>query len=122
VLVVEDEALIRMFATEIATEAGFRCIEASSAEEAMRLLETDTSIGIVFTDIHMAGAMDGLEMSNVVRGRWPPVRFLIVSGHCKVEPHLLPSESRFFSKPYDADDIVASLNALADDWTRITTH
>ena len=122
VLVVEDETLIRMFAAEIAADAGYRCIEASSAEEAIRLLEQDPSIGIVFTYIHMAGSMDGLEMAHAVRGRWPPVRFLIVSGHRRLTPDQLPEESRFFSKPYDAEEIARSLDALADDWTRITTH
>lgn len=122
VLVVEDEALIRMFAAEIAADAGFRCIEAARADEALRKLEQDDGIGIVFTDIHMAGSMDGLQMAHLVRDRWPPVRFLIVSGHTRLAPDQIPAESRFFSKPYDADDIVESLNALARDWTNLSAH
>lgn len=117
VLIVEDEALIRMFASDITAEAGFRVVEVSNADEAMAAIEADPSIGIVFTDIHMAGSMDGLAMSHVVRGRWPPMKFLIVSGHRKVEQGQLPAESKFFSKPYDEAEIVSALHSLAADWS-----
>lgn len=116
VLVVEDEPLIRMFASDIATEAGYGVVEVSSAREALAAIESDSSIGIVFTDIHMPGAMDGLEMSHVARKRWPPIRFLIVSGHRKLEPNQLPSGSKFFAKPYDMSEITEALGRLTDDW------
>ena len=68
VLVVEDEALLRMAATDLVEDAGFEAIEASNADEAIRILEERTDIHIVFTDVDMPGSMDGLKLAEAVRG------------------------------------------------------
>ena len=49
VLVVEDEALLRMMAVEIAEEAGFDVIEASNADEAVKILAARSDVRIVFS-------------------------------------------------------------------------
>jgi CheY-like chemotaxis protein len=54
-LVVEDELLIRKYAVEMVEEAGFEAIEASDADEAIRLLESRRDIRAVFTDVQMPG-------------------------------------------------------------------
>ena len=43
-------------------DEGLESIEASNADEAIRILETRTDIHIVFTDVDMPGAMDGLKL------------------------------------------------------------
>jgi CheY-like chemotaxis protein len=56
VLIVEDEALVRMTAVMV-EEAGFEVLEATNADEAIRLLEARRDITVVFTDIEMPGSM-----------------------------------------------------------------
>jgi two-component system, response regulator PdtaR len=72
VLIVEDEALVRMAAVGMVEEAGFEVLEATSADEAILLLEARRDITVVFTDVEMPGSMDGLRLAHAVRGRWPP--------------------------------------------------
>jgi CheY-like chemotaxis protein len=72
VLVVEDEPFVRMDAVDIVEEAGFIAAEATNADEAMRILETNPDIRIVFTDIDMPGSMDGIKLAFAVCDRWPP--------------------------------------------------
>ena len=74
VLVVEDEALIRMHAAEMIRDLGFEVLEAANADQAISLLESNSEISVVFTDIQMPGSMDGLRLLAVVRDRWPPLR------------------------------------------------
>lgn len=100
VLVVEDEPLVRMDAVDIVEEAGFVAIEASNADEAIRILETNPDIRIIFTDIDMPGSMDGIKLAFAVRDRWPPVVIMIVSGHHRPLAADMPENARFFSKPY----------------------
>lgn len=69
VLVVEDEALVRMDLALHLSEAGYRVIEAGSAAEAIEILEKDRSIRAVFTDINMPGDMNGLALAQCVRER-----------------------------------------------------
>src|SRR5690348_14121411 len=73
ILVVEDEALIRMHSAEMIRDLGFEVIEAVDADEAVSLLESIAGIKVIFTDIQMPGAMNGLRLAAVVRDRWPPV-------------------------------------------------
>jgi CheY-like chemotaxis protein len=73
VLVVEDEALLRLMAVTVVEDAGFKPIEASNADEAVRILESRNDIRIVFTDINMPESMDGMKLAACIRDRWPPV-------------------------------------------------
>ena len=71
-LVVEDEALVRLDLAESLQAAGYKTVEAASADEAIAVLQSNSDIRVVFTDIQMPGAMDGLALSHYVRKRWPP--------------------------------------------------
>lgn len=63
VLVVEDDAIVRMDTVSIIEEAGFEAIEAGNADEAIVLLEARADIKVVFTDIEMPGSMNGLKLA-----------------------------------------------------------
>ena len=69
VLIVEDEALLRMHAAAVLEEAGFDTVEASNADEAIATLEARRDIRIVLTDIEMPGSMDGLKLARCIRER-----------------------------------------------------
>ncbi|MFF0924459.1 response regulator [Rhizobium leguminosarum] len=113
VLVVEDEPLLLVFAVDIVEDAGFEAIEASCAADAIIMLETIPGIRILFTDIDMPGAMNGLVLAGVVRNRWPPIEILIVSGMQMPPVAQLPERAVFFSKPYDARKITETLARMA---------
>ena len=113
VLIAEDEALIRMNSADMIREFGFGVIEAVDADEAISLLESVPDIKAVFTDIQMAGSMDGLRLAAFIRDRWPPVELVLVSGHMRVSDAEMPSRSRFFAKPYDADKVTKALQDFA---------
>jgi len=81
VLVVEDDAILRLHALDIVEEAGFTAIEAKNADEAIAILESRSDIALLFTDVNMPGSMDGLKLAQAVRNRWPPIKIVVVSGH-----------------------------------------
>jgi hypothetical protein len=58
--------------------------------------------------------MDGLKLAHAVRGRWPPIKILVVSGKVRLRPFELPPSSRFVGKPYRAAAMVEELRSLAD--------
>jgi CheY-like chemotaxis protein len=100
VLVVEDTAILRMEAVDLVQSAGYEALEANSADEAIRILESRADIDLVFTDVQMPGTMDGIKLSHYIRNRWPPVKLIVVSGMAILEESSLPEGSRFFPKPY----------------------
>jgi CheY-like chemotaxis protein len=113
VLIVEDEPLVRMSAVAMIEEAGCQTYEAANADEAIALLEKHADIRILFTDIDMPGSMDGLKLAHYVRGRWPPVKIIVTSGHVQVGRQDMPRDATFFAKPYRAMQIVGKLRELA---------
>lgn len=100
VLVVEDEPLVRMVAAEGLNDAGFEVIEAASADDALRILDERDDVGVVFTDVDMPGAVDGVELARLVHERWPELRIVITSGQSKLSSADIPDEGRFVPKPY----------------------
>lgn len=113
VLVVEDDAILRMYAVEMIEEAGFKVTEAQDADEAIKLLESRTDIRIIFTDIDMPGSMNGLKLAHAVAHRWPPIRIIATSGHFKVREGDLPDGGRFIPKPYRQHQVIGALTELA---------
>jgi len=60
----------------------------------------------------MPGSMDGLKLARFVRGRWPPIKIVATSGFVHVVETDLPEGSRFLTKPYRPEQVVATLREL----------
>jgi len=112
VLIVEDEPLIRTSAIYLIESTGFEVYEAGSADAAIALLELHEEICLIFTDVDMPGSMDGLKLAHYVRGRWPPVKIIVTSGHVKVAEESLPAGGLFLHKPYDPAEIIHKVREM----------
>jgi CheY-like chemotaxis protein len=93
-------------------DAGFDAVEAGNADEAIAILEARSDIHVVFTDIHMAGSMDGLKLAHFVRGRWPPIKIIATSGHYILQDGDLPEGGIFLPKPYTFGRISSILREM----------
>jgi two-component system, response regulator PdtaR len=112
ILIVEDNALIRMDAVDMAIHEGFIVFEAESADHAIAILEAHFEIRLVFTDIEMPGSMDGLKLAEYVRHRWPPIKLIVTSGKVPRDKAALPEGGLFFSKPYAHAEILTAMHTL----------
>ena len=113
VVLVEDEPLTRGVAAELLTEAGLIVLEAGHADDALRILESQASdVHILFTDIHMPGSLDGLELAHHTRRVWPWIALLIASGKARPAFIDMPAGSRFLPKPYDFDHMLSHVREL----------
>ena len=81
ILVVEDEVLIRLHLAEELRRSGYHVHEASSADEAMRLLRTVADIDLLITDIQMPGSMDGLALADWTSQMRPAMKIMIASAN-----------------------------------------
>jgi CheY-like chemotaxis protein len=112
ILVVEDEALIRLDAVQMIDDAGYDVLEASNADEAIRILNDRSDIRVVFTDVNLPGSMDGLKLVRAIRDRWPPVRLIVTSGQMVIKDSDLPEGGRFIPKPYSTHSITSVLQEM----------
>jgi two-component system, response regulator PdtaR len=112
VLIVENEALIRMNAVQMVEDAGYSALEASSADDAIEILDRRRDVGAVFTDIIMSGSRSGLKLAHAIRLRWPPVHLIVTSGlPAELE---MPSGAHFIRKPYENARVIALLHKFFD--------
>lgn len=113
ILIVEDEPLLRMFNADVLSEAGFEVLEACDAHEALRLLETNRHIDVVFTDVEMPGQVDGFALAATIETRWPAIGVVITSGR-RLPPNSFEAPARcFVPKPFKASQLVESIGAVA---------
>ncbi|SNR67958.1 response regulator [Paracoccus sediminis] len=104
-LVADDDALIRMDACEILKEAGFRCHDAATAEQAVELLATfGQNVQLLFTDVSMPpGKMTGFDLARHCAQNWPHIGILVASGGPPPDPGDMPDGALFIRKPFTPD-------------------
>jgi two-component system, response regulator PdtaR len=112
ILVVEDEALVRLAAVGMLEDAGFRMVEAANGEQAIELLAADSDVQLLFTDVTMPGAIDGIALARQVRDRWPHIAIMVVSAKRVPQSEELPAGSRFELKPYSPETVVRHAREL----------
>mgnify|MGYP002079182677 FL=1 len=109
VLLVEDEALIRLSTADMLNDMGFKVVEASSAEEALELVNRGLHPDLLISD-HLMPGMNGTELAKIVRSREPEVQVLIVSGYAESDG--LAPELLRLNKPFRNEELAAMLAKL----------
>lgn len=103
-VVVDDEPLIRLDACDILDRAGFRCLDAASAEEAIDILELHGGqVALLFSDVDLGSGMNGFALATIVSERWPDVCILVASGASAPADGQLPEGAVFIRKPFSAE-------------------
>ena len=106
ILVVEDNALILAMATDALEDAGFGVIGVTAAEDALGLAVMDVPFDALFTDIDLAGPLNGWALAETLRDMRADLPVLYTSGK-PAEAALSVPGSRFFAKPYRLDEVCA---------------
>ena len=109
---VEDEPLLRMFNADMLSDAGFDVLEASDADEALRLLETTRDIKVVFTDVEMPGLIDGFALAERIEAKWPDIGVVVTSGRRYPPPAFSAPARCFVPKPFAAAQLVGVIDAF----------
>lgn len=113
ILLVEDEPVVRMVAADVLFDAGYRVVEVSDADEALRLLNLRADLQVLVTDVKMPGKLSGVELAFVVAKRWPNVGIVVSSGHAQPKPGDLPIGAIFLPKPYYPSQLVDAVASFA---------
>jgi PAS domain S-box-containing protein len=110
ILCVEDNPQVADVAVGLLEQMGHCVRLAHSASAAVRLLEEGQRPDLVFSDIIMAGEMDGLALARYIRRTWPQVPVLLATGYSR-EAEAIGAEFPILTKPYQASELSAALSA-----------
>jgi PAS domain S-box-containing protein len=111
VLLVDDEALIRMSTSDMLSDLGYAVLEAGSAEEALRLTEEGQQFDVLVTD-HLMPGMSGIELARELRFRRPGLPILVISGYSEIDG--VDAETPRLVKPYRQAELGAKLKEVLD--------
>lgn len=113
VLLVEDEAPVRTFASRALRMRGYTVIEAANAEDALERLEDPAlEVDVFVTDVVMPG-MDGPSWVRKALERRPHVRVIFVSGYSEgslAEEQMRIPNSVFLPKPFSLNDLTTTVH------------
>jgi PAS domain S-box-containing protein len=87
ILCVEDDRDVRQFVTVQLESLGYKVIPAVNAAEALAIAAEGTPFDLLFTDIVMAGALNGRELADEMVAKRPSLRVLFTSGYAHDAPH-----------------------------------
>jgi PAS domain S-box-containing protein len=107
ILVVEDEDRIREVTTEALRELGYTALPASSAKQALQILESRPEIGLLFTDIVMPD-MNGRRLAEAALKLHPNLKVLYTTGYTRnavVHNGVLDPDVNFIAKPFTFDQL-----------------
>jgi DNA-binding NtrC family response regulator len=111
ILVVEDEILIRLAVADFLRDSDYRVLEAANAVEAQKVLASGEAIDLVFSDITMPGALDGLGLAAWIRRELPEVQVILTSGVVSVV-HAARQAAGFVEKPYSYESLAAQIKRV----------
>ena len=111
VLLAEDEALVRMLAADVLTDAGSRVLEVANAKEALAILQAHEDVQALVADVEMPG-LDGFTLARLVGQIWPHSGIVVVSGREQPANGDMPQTALFLSKPYRGAALVDNIRAV----------
>ncbi|MHB8285758.1 MAG: PAS domain-containing protein, partial [Caulobacteraceae bacterium] len=83
VLVVDDEATVRMLISEVLQDAGYMTIEVEDGPAGMSVLQSTRRIDLLITDVGLPGGMNGRQVADAARVLRPELKVLFVTGYAE---------------------------------------
>lgn len=111
VLIVEDEDDVRDSAVTVLESIGASVLTASSAQDALAVLQGSACVDVLFADIVMRGGRGGYWLAREARNLHPGIGILLTSGSVQAQPEAM-EDALFLPKPYRSDDLLVKLAAL----------
>ncbi|MDR7068085.1 PAS domain S-box-containing protein [Pseudoxanthomonas japonensis] len=116
ILVVEDEPAVRQVSVDALSELGYSVFSADSAAAALRILEAEPSIGLLFTDVVMPET-NGRKLADEAMRRWPHLKVLFTTGYSRnaiIHNGVLDAGVNLIGKPFTLQELATRLREVLE--------
>jgi DNA-binding NtrC family response regulator len=121
VLIVEDDAELRALIVMLFEDSDLEIVACDSAESALAtMLLRGRDVVMIFSDVRLPGAMDGLDLAREAKVRWPHLTVVMTSGNAGHRLQALPEGVIYMPKPWRADEVLALAKRARSDARRRT--
>ena len=117
VMVVEDHDDLRAYCVGVLQELGYRVLEASNGRSALEILQTDTDVALLFTDVVLPDGLDGRELASEAQRRRPGLRVLFTTGYTRnavIHNGRLEPGVQMIGKPFTFAELAARIRSILD--------
>ena len=115
-LIVEDDPDVRDLAAALLEETVLDVVEVESADAALAYLrERGGEVAMMFADIRLPGAMDGVQLAKAACTLWPTIRIVLTSGDPGALSEDMPECVTFMPKPWRGLDVLVQAEKAIHD-------
>jgi two-component system NtrC family sensor kinase len=117
ILLVEDDDGVRRFAADALREQGYDIREAPEAATALRMLDAEPKIRLLFTDVVLPGGMNGRQLADEARRRRPDLKVLYATGYTRnaiIHQGRLDPDVELMTKPFTIETVTRKVRQILD--------
>lgn len=117
ILVVDDDALVRLTLSDHLQDSGFKVLEASTGDEALAIMAAPAfTVDLVFTDVMMPGVTDGFALAKWIAENQPSIPVIVTSGDTDkiAAAQEIGEDLQFVPKPYDLEALTTHIRQTLD--------
>jgi CheY-like chemotaxis protein len=115
ILVVDDEATMRMLVVDVLEEMGLAALEAEDGASALRVLQPDAHLDLLVTDVGLPGGLNGRQVAEGARALRAELPVLYITGFAENavlnHGHLAPG-MHVLTKPFAMETLASRIRAL----------
>ena len=111
VLLVEDDASVRLLVREVLEELGYATVEAEDADHALPIIRSDRRIDLLVSDVGLPG-MNGRQLAEEARSHRPNLPVLFVTGYAEnaaIRAGFLGTNMAMITKPFSIENLSAKI-------------
>ncbi len=115
VLIVDDEPTVRMLVAEVLLDLGYTAVEAADGAAGLEILQSETRIDLLITDVGLPGGIDGRQVADAARDLRPGLKVLFITGYAENtvlgNGHVDPG-TQVLTKPFSMDILGGRIREL----------
>ena len=115
VLVVDDEALVRLLITEVLQDLGYSAIEAVDGASGLRQVERHPHLNLLITDVGLPGGMNGRQLADAARVHHRGLKVLFITGFAEtaaIGDNALEPGMQLMAKPFTMEALATTVQQM----------
>jgi PAS domain S-box-containing protein len=115
VLIVEDEAVVRLLIVETLNDLGYRALETADSAAALRILQSPQRVDLLVSDIGLPG-LNGRQLADAARVKRPRLKVLFVTGYAEnaAGSSFLEPGMGIVAKPFTMDVLASKIREMIE--------
>ncbi len=113
----DDEPTVRLLMIDLLQDAGYRVLEAPDGPGGLKILQSETRIDLLLTDVGLPGGMNGRQVADAARVLRPDLRVLLITGYAENavigNGHLEPG-MQVITKPFAMEALANKVREMID--------